>query len=130
MGSPYTGIERIPQGFSCPQRKPTQPLDSDKLLDVLEFGVPASWRRELTAQGFDPVDQGLCKFVEFCIHLESCEPSKDRPKGEKPAKAKTTGKRKVEVLTMPTNIPACVKYYCNIHRPNRTHSTKDCFDLK
>eukprot|EP00957_Ditylum_brightwellii_P079124 6017728-Ditylum_brightwellii.AAC.1 len=32
----------------------TQLLDKDELLDILEFGVPASWRREFTVQGFDP----------------------------------------------------------------------------
>eukprot|EP00957_Ditylum_brightwellii_P177375 13511203-Ditylum_brightwellii.AAC.1 len=37
----------------------TQPLDADDLLDILEFGVPSSWCREFTVQGFDPVDQGL-----------------------------------------------------------------------
>ena len=54
---------------------PTQSLDKDELLDILEFGVPSSWRREFTVQGFDPVDQGLRKFVEFCTRLESCEPN-------------------------------------------------------
>eukprot|EP00957_Ditylum_brightwellii_P080948 6157636-Ditylum_brightwellii.AAC.1 len=39
---------------------PTQLIDKDELLDILEFGVSASWRREFTVQGFDPVDQGLC----------------------------------------------------------------------
>eukprot|EP00957_Ditylum_brightwellii_P068246 5180661-Ditylum_brightwellii.AAC.1 len=38
---------------------PTQPLNANKLMDILEFGVPASWHREFTVQGFDPVDQGL-----------------------------------------------------------------------
>eukprot|EP00957_Ditylum_brightwellii_P112212 8555171-Ditylum_brightwellii.AAC.1 len=32
----------------------TQPLNPDELMDILEFGVPASWRREFTVQGFDP----------------------------------------------------------------------------
>eukprot|EP00957_Ditylum_brightwellii_P043384 3289530-Ditylum_brightwellii.AAC.1 len=41
-----------------------QPLDDDKLLDILEYGVPALWCRKFTVQGFDPVDQGLQKFVE------------------------------------------------------------------
>eukprot|EP00957_Ditylum_brightwellii_P018227 1373537-Ditylum_brightwellii.AAC.1 len=66
--------------FPAHNRNPTQPLDVDELLDILEFGVLASWRREFTVQGFDSIDQGLRKFVEFCTHLESCEPSKDRPK--------------------------------------------------
>ena len=63
-----------------------QPRDKDELLDILEFGVLASWHREFTVQGFDPVDQGLRKFVEFCTRLESCEPNEDKPKVEKPAK--------------------------------------------
>eukprot|EP00957_Ditylum_brightwellii_P134443 10249873-Ditylum_brightwellii.AAC.1 len=71
-----------------------------------EFGVLASWHREFTVQGFGPMDQGLCKFVEFCTCLESCEPSKGGFKGEKPSKAKTTWKRKAKVLTMPTTSPA------------------------
>eukprot|EP00957_Ditylum_brightwellii_P134235 10233700-Ditylum_brightwellii.AAC.1 len=29
-----------------------------------------------------------------------------------------------------TTTTAGVKYYCKMHRPNRTHSTKDCFELK
>eukprot|EP00957_Ditylum_brightwellii_P084314 6410898-Ditylum_brightwellii.AAC.1 len=107
-----------------------QPLDADELFDILEFGVLASWHREFTVQGSDPVDQGLCKFVEFCTHLESCEPSEDGPKVEKPAKAKTARKCKAKVLTTPTTTPAGVKYYCKMHGPNRTNNMKDCFKLK
>eukprot|EP00957_Ditylum_brightwellii_P001417 110943-Ditylum_brightwellii.AAC.1 len=76
------------------------------------------------------MDQGLRKFVEFCTCLESCEPSKDGPKVEKTTKAKTTGKCKAKFLTMPTTTSAGVKYCCKMHRPNRTHNTKDCFELK
>eukprot|EP00957_Ditylum_brightwellii_P084790 6447264-Ditylum_brightwellii.AAC.1 len=49
----------------------TQPLYTDELLDILEYRVPASWRREFTVQGFNQVDQGLQKFVELCNRLES-----------------------------------------------------------
>eukprot|EP00957_Ditylum_brightwellii_P160038 12182381-Ditylum_brightwellii.AAC.1 len=45
--------------FPVTNGNPTQPLDADELLDILEYEVPASWRREFTVQGFDPVDQGL-----------------------------------------------------------------------
>eukprot|EP00957_Ditylum_brightwellii_P162343 12361228-Ditylum_brightwellii.AAC.1 len=44
--------------FPAHNRNPTQPLDVDELLDILKFGVPASWRRDFTVQGFDPMDQG------------------------------------------------------------------------
>eukprot|EP00957_Ditylum_brightwellii_P162189 12349838-Ditylum_brightwellii.AAC.2 len=72
--------------FPAHNGNPIQPLNEDELLGILEFGVLASWCREFTVQGFDPVDQGLCKFVEFCTLLESCEPSKDRPKVKKTKK--------------------------------------------
>eukprot|EP00957_Ditylum_brightwellii_P080447 6118919-Ditylum_brightwellii.AAC.1 len=88
-----------------------------------------SWRSEFTVQGFDPVDQDLRKFVEFCTRLELCEPSKAEPKGEKPSTLKTVRKRKTKVLTMPAAFSANLKFYCEMHGHNRTHSTKDCFEL-
>eukprot|EP00957_Ditylum_brightwellii_P032698 2478830-Ditylum_brightwellii.AAC.1 len=52
-------LNRYLKNFSAHNRSPKQPLNKDKLLDILEFGVPASWCREFTVQSFDPVDQGL-----------------------------------------------------------------------
>eukprot|EP00957_Ditylum_brightwellii_P034443 2612296-Ditylum_brightwellii.AAC.1 len=118
--------------FPAHNVNPTQPLDKDELLDILEIGVPASWRREFTVQGFDTVDQGLCKFVEFCTRLESCKPSKDEPKVGKTRKTRGR-KRKAKVLTTPTSTTtttAALKFYCEMHRPYSTHNTKDCFELK
>eukprot|EP00957_Ditylum_brightwellii_P159003 12102462-Ditylum_brightwellii.AAC.1 len=40
--------------FPAHTTNPTQPLVKHELLDILEFGVPASWHREFTIQGFDP----------------------------------------------------------------------------
>eukprot|EP00957_Ditylum_brightwellii_P162392 12366054-Ditylum_brightwellii.AAC.1 len=34
--------------FPTHNGNPTQPLDADELLDILEYGVPASWHREFT----------------------------------------------------------------------------------
>eukprot|EP00957_Ditylum_brightwellii_P122115 9312926-Ditylum_brightwellii.AAC.1 len=61
-------------------------------MDILEYRVPASWRREFTIQEFDPVDQGLKTFVEFCTRLELCESSADKPKDKKSPKSKIAGK--------------------------------------
>eukprot|EP00957_Ditylum_brightwellii_P097939 7459352-Ditylum_brightwellii.AAC.1 len=53
-------------------------------------------------QGFDQVDQGLQKFVEFCTHLESCEPSANKPKDKKSPRSRNTGKHKADTSTKPT----------------------------
>eukprot|EP00957_Ditylum_brightwellii_P068437 5196069-Ditylum_brightwellii.AAC.1 len=115
------------KNFPVHNRNQVQPLDKDKILDILEYGVPVVWRREFTVQGFDPVDQGLKKFVEFCTRLESCEPSADKPKDEKSSKPQNARKRKANVPTKPTGEK---KFYCDLHGCNKTHDTKDCYELK
>eukprot|EP00957_Ditylum_brightwellii_P013873 1045721-Ditylum_brightwellii.AAC.1 len=76
-------MHRNLKDFLAQNRNQVQPLDKDKIMNILEYGVPAAWCREFSMQGFDPVDQGLKKIVEFCTCLESCEPSVDKPKGKK-----------------------------------------------
>eukprot|EP00957_Ditylum_brightwellii_P052129 3953066-Ditylum_brightwellii.AAC.1 len=44
--------------FPTHNRNKIEPFNDNKLLDILEYGVPVTWRREFTVQGFDPVDQG------------------------------------------------------------------------
>eukprot|EP00957_Ditylum_brightwellii_P117863 8991285-Ditylum_brightwellii.AAC.1 len=58
-------LKRYPKDFPIHNRNKIQPFDDYELLDILEYGVPALWHIEFTIQGFDPVDQGLRKFVEF-----------------------------------------------------------------
>eukprot|EP00957_Ditylum_brightwellii_P052445 3977293-Ditylum_brightwellii.AAC.1 len=45
--------------FPDHNRNSTQPLNADELLNILEFRILSSWRREFTIEGFNPVDQGL-----------------------------------------------------------------------
>eukprot|EP00957_Ditylum_brightwellii_P119403 9109148-Ditylum_brightwellii.AAC.1 len=47
------------EGMGSLSTRAKQPLDKDTLLDIVKFGVPASWRKEFTVQGFNPVNQGL-----------------------------------------------------------------------
>eukprot|EP00957_Ditylum_brightwellii_P014416 1085250-Ditylum_brightwellii.AAC.1 len=122
-------LNKYLKDFPAHNRNSIQPLDKDKLLDILEYRVPVSWHREFTLQGFDPVDQGLQKFVEFCTCLESCEPSTDKPKGGKTPKSENAGKLKAEGTTS-TKPAGKRKFYCDVHGRNRTHNTEDCFELK
>eukprot|EP00957_Ditylum_brightwellii_P083921 6378480-Ditylum_brightwellii.AAC.1 len=113
--------------FAAHIRSRIQPLDDDKLLDILEYKVPALWHREFTVQGFDPVDQGMRKFVEFCTCLELCEPITDKPKEEKSPRSRNAGKCKAD---MPKKTAGEMKLYRDMHGHNKTHNTKDCFKLK
>lgn len=35
---------------------PNQSLSLDKILDIVLFGVPKSWQKEMECQGFDPME--------------------------------------------------------------------------
>eukprot|EP00957_Ditylum_brightwellii_P209587 15362354-Ditylum_brightwellii.AAC.1 len=96
-------------------------------MNILEYGVPAAWRREFNVQGFDPVDQGLKIFVEFCTCLESYELSADKPKDKKSSKSKIVRKCKDDMTTKPASEK---KFYCDLHGCNMTHNTKGCYNLK
>eukprot|EP00957_Ditylum_brightwellii_P113670 8666889-Ditylum_brightwellii.AAC.1 len=91
--------------FPAHNRNSIQPLDKDKLLNILEYEVPASWLEK------------------------SCEPSADKPKGEKNPKSENAGKRKADDTT-PTKPVGERKFFCDMHGRNRTHNTEDCFELK
>eukprot|EP00957_Ditylum_brightwellii_P062498 4742961-Ditylum_brightwellii.AAC.1 len=104
-----------------------KPLNDDKLLDILEYRVPASWHREFAVQGFDQLVQGLRKFVELCTQLESCKPSTDKPNVKKSPRSRSAGKRNADTPTKPAGEK---KFYCHMHMHNKTHNTKDCFELK
>eukprot|EP00957_Ditylum_brightwellii_P043141 3268615-Ditylum_brightwellii.AAC.1 len=80
-------------------------------------------------QGFDPVDQGIHKFVEFCTQLELCVPSRPEPKDKPSLTSKITLKRKAKVLTTSTT-SSDAKFYYELHGHNMTHHTKDCFEMK
>eukprot|EP00957_Ditylum_brightwellii_P096750 7368427-Ditylum_brightwellii.AAC.1 len=49
-------LNKYLKDFPAQNRIKIQPLDKDKIMDILEYGVPVSWHREFTVQEFDPVD--------------------------------------------------------------------------
>ena len=48
-----------------------QKLDDAKMIDILEYGVPYSWRQEFAIHVLYPVEEGQKNFVEFCSLLET-----------------------------------------------------------
>jgi hypothetical protein len=59
----------FPPKFSKAQKIP----DVDFVLEVIEFGIPHSWRAKIVQQGFVPVDHTLAEIIEFCEKMEYAE---------------------------------------------------------
>ena len=48
-------------------------LPDDKLMDIAEFAVPATWQKTMIMHGFDPISHSSAEFVEFCERIEFSE---------------------------------------------------------
>ena len=45
----------------------------DKLMDIAEFSVPATWQKTMIMHGFDPANHTIQEFIEFCERIEFSE---------------------------------------------------------
>ena len=48
-------------------------IPEDELLDILEHGIPVTWQKEMSRQGFVPIEKTVTEFIEFCERLEFTE---------------------------------------------------------
>lgn len=58
---------------NLPPFGPNQNLSDDELLDILLFGTPKSWQKEMEKQGFDPMENDLNDVVGFMEQIEAAE---------------------------------------------------------
>ena len=107
---------------NLPPFQPNNKLSQDELLDILLFGTPRSWQKEMDHQQFDPIEKGLHDTVDFMEGLESTETNEETSK----PKTKSLSNKKTKKGNDSTKAP----YYCEQHGANWTHNTKDCRYLK
>jgi hypothetical protein len=106
-----------------PPFDPAQNLSEDEILDIITFGIPKSWEKEMNKQDFDPFRPGttLRQLVEFCERIEHTEDSTlVKNNSNKKAKTQSSSKNK-------TSKPE--GKYCEYHE-STTHDTSECTVLK
>jgi len=69
----------------------TQSLAEDEIADILLYGTPKSWQREMDCQGFDPLMQTPMQVVAF---MEWIETSEELDSDKKTTKVATSNKGK------------------------------------
>ena len=53
-----------------PSFSKTQKISDEDFVEVIEYGIPHSWRTKMAEQGFVPVNHTLTEIVEFCNKME------------------------------------------------------------
>ena len=90
----YQHIQRInlQELPHLPPFQPNQRLGEDEIVDILLFGSPKSWIREMDRQGFDPLTVLATDVVDF---LEQIETSEDfDPEGTVAKKSNSSNNKK------------------------------------
>jgi len=65
-----------------PKFNETQMIPKEDFIEVIEYGIPQSWRAKMVEQGFIPIQHTLAEIIEFCEKMEYAEemigPSKNK----------------------------------------------------
>jgi len=102
----------------------TQCLTPDEIINILLFGTPKSWQREMDCQGFDPVASTVTQAVEFMEHIEMSEDFDGNKKVAAVAK-KGNNKNKFNKGNSGADGSKC----CMLHGNNNAHDTSECKTL-
>ena len=94
-------------------------------MDILLYGTPKSWQREMERQGFDPMEKSTNQVVEFMERIEATEDFEENPKpktkngsGKKSNGSKNSSKKEPGELL-----------YCSLHGKGN-HSTDECKSIQ
>jgi hypothetical protein len=116
-------VDEIPR---LPPFEEDQKFSSDEVLDILLFGTPKSWQREMEKQGFDPMEKKLNQVVDKMESLESTEDFEYDNTTKSVAK-KGNGNGKGGKKS--TNSKGKQNLYCMLHGEGG-HKTEDCYQLQ
>jgi len=115
-------IPRLPPNFSA-----AQALSNDELIDILLFGTPKSWQREMDRQGFDPLASAPAQAVEFMERIEMSEDFDSNKKTTTVAQGKGKGKKKASCAKGNSDAEGCK--HCVLHGNNNAHDASECKTL-
>jgi len=113
-------IPRLPPHFNG-----TQMLSDEEIIDILLFGAPKSWQREMDCQGLDPLASTPHDVATF---MERIEMSEDFDSDKKTTKV-APGKGKKKSGYNKGNLDADGSKHCVLHVNNNTHDTSECKTL-
>jgi hypothetical protein len=118
-------FDEIPQ---LPPLAVRQELSHDKLLDIVLFGIPKSWVKEMDRQDFDPfATEDIQSLVQFCERMESAEDFHDTSN-----KQGSNSKNSYKKTKFSNNKGKPSKgngKWCEYHETD-THDTSECSVLK
>lgn len=110
-----------------PPFDPNQYLPDDEMVDIIMFGIPASWKNEMERQGFNPFETiDLLSLGDFCERLEGLPEFQHVPRKDKSSKKdKKKSANGNDKSGKPKGNSDKSSKYCEVHGAYG-HSTAEC----
>jgi hypothetical protein len=122
-----TRINTAELPFLPPFRGDTGKFTDDEFREIILFGLPNSWKKEMDKFDFDPFGKSVVELVEFCERMEASDET-GRHGGKE--NSNEVSKEKVKFDKNKTKSHSSnSKKWCDYHETD-THSTEDCDVLK
>ena len=102
-------------------------LQDNESLDMLEFGIPIKWQRQMQVQNFEPTAGTLHNFQDFCEWLEA---ALDDPPADNRSTKTSIQEKGTKKSHWSNNNDKDKNYFYMLRGHNPTHSTKQCRTLK
>lgn len=99
---------------------------NDGYIDIILYGTPKSWYREMDRQGFDPIAHSLQQVIDFMERIEGVEEPDGSLSKPTPKKSNYKGDSNKSLITPSGNSSG--SKFCLIHGKG-THSSDECKKL-
>ena len=120
-------VEELP---NIPPRDPNNKLSTDEIIDILLFGTPKSWQREMDRQGFDPIAESYNQVVLFMERIEESEEPQNESQKKNNSSKKDNNKRKPSNNSeKKSDDSSGNKKFCLLHGEGN-HTSDECYTLK
>ena len=106
-----------------PPFAPHQHLTADESIDIVLFGTPKSWQKEMDRQGFDPLEHSVDDIVTFMEQIEATKDHINSPDKQ----VVTTNKDKKKASTSSESNGKSNKKFCVLR--GHGHATDECNQL-
>ena len=128
----YNHLQRINllEVHNLPPFGRDQVFKPDEIIDIMIYGIPKSWQREMDRQGFDPYATNIPgDTVSFLEQIEAAEefdsPAKSNNNGNGNAKKKNASSGSAK-KTSNNDSSNSGKKHCEEHGWNFSHTTAEC----
>ena len=112
---------------NLPPFKANQNIGDDEMLDIILYGTPKGWQKEMERQGFDPMLKTVNDVVTFMERIEATEDFDVN--AAKSNKVNKMNKKKSPSSTKKDSEKEERKFNCDHHGPNNAHNSEQCFVL-